>query len=97
MIRMFSLALVLLVAGCATPPPESQAPKALTDSQEPGVWCVLVSTFTTTVRTVYVQLGANPPPVMSVSADCAVNVPAAPTAEPAAPTAPAASALAVTK
>lgn len=74
------LAAAALLAGCATTP---TAPKQLTDSDMPGIWCMLVTTLTTTVRTVYVQLGANPPPI-EVTSECAVKVRTATPESPAA-------------
>lgn len=64
MMRALALAASLVLAGCSTLPDTPTMDR-------PGVMCTLVSTLTTTVRTVFVQGTERP---VSVGPDCSVAV-----------------------
>lgn len=64
-----------LLAGCSTTPMQLAPPDLVAPPGGTSVMCTLVSTFTATVRTVLIQVGADAPAgTVEAGADCSAKV-----------------------
>jgi hypothetical protein len=74
MVKAALLAAALL-AGCSTPPVQPAPPALDSPPGTTSVLCTLVSTLTTTVRTVLLQVGADAPAgTVDAGSDCSIKV-----------------------
>jgi hypothetical protein len=64
-----------LLAGCSTVPTQPAPPDLAAPPGGTSIMCTLVSTFTTTVRTVLLQVGADAPAgTVETGGDCSIKV-----------------------
>jgi hypothetical protein len=73
--RLLSLIAAALLAGCSTVPTQPAPPDLAAPPGGTSVMCTLVSTFTATVRTVLLQVGADAPAgTVETGGDCSIKV-----------------------
>lgn len=70
-----SILVVALLAGCSTAPVQPTPPALASSPGTTSVLCTLVSTLTTTVRTVLLQVGTDAPAgTVETGEGCAIKV-----------------------